>query len=241
MAKKKKPKPKSKKSAAKKEGKKEAKKHVKEIEKAMFALKFYPVAVNEDSKNEAVRKLIKIYNEGNDTIRQLLLYMIHDTLASSFELKIMHTFDFFRMKKPNLEPTQLRMNVYRAMFNYNTSLEGIVEIISILGRLDSGDEASKLLTYHFSRFATVENEASQIIRNAIIDALGESDSHYALNVLLDYVKYSENERTIGRATSALLRWDEKIDTLKISKSEKERLRKRLQEIMTRELKGSHYG
>ncbi len=223
------------------EGKKQMRKHAKEIEKAMFAVKFYPVAVKEESKNEAISKIMKIYKNGNDTMRQMLLYMIHEALSASFELKIMHTFDYFRAKSPNREPTQLRMNVYRAMFNYNTSLEGILEFISLLSKLDGGDEAAKLLTYHFSRFATVENEAAYMIRNAILDALGSSDSHYALKALLSYVKYGESDRTMHKAAGALVKWEEKLDSLKISNAEKEKLKRRIQEVMAREFGGSHYG
>ena len=47
---------------------------LKDIESALFAVKFYPVAVDEKSKKEAVARLETLYTKGNDTVRQLLLY-----------------------------------------------------------------------------------------------------------------------------------------------------------------------
>ena len=134
---------KKKKSGKPKEAKKKEKKKVpspeqkemarkaKEMEKAMYAMKFYPVAVNEQSKMEAIEKLEKTYREGNETVRQMLLYMVHENLATSMELKVMHTPEYFRMKNPSSQPPQQRMSVYRAIFNYNTSLEGLAKLATI--------------------------------------------------------------------------------------------------------------
>jgi hypothetical protein len=213
---------------------------VKEIESALFALKFYPVAVNEKSKDEAIDKLAKAYNKGSETVRQLIIYMIHEALAASAELKVMHNLEYVKAKNPALDQAQLRVGVYRSMFNYNTSLEGMMEMIRFLGALGSEDSA-KLLTYHFSRLCSAENEANHMLRAAILDALGESDSYYALKSLLEYARYCDNERTFQRIVGALADWDEKIDTLKIPEEEKKKLRENLQELMTKDHGGSHYG
>lgn len=214
---------------------------VKEIEGAMFAVKFYPVAVDEASKDEAADKLVKIYNQGSETVRQLLLYMVHETLATSAELKMMHTFEYFKARNPALDPAQLRMSVYRTMFNYNTSIEGLAEVIRLLGRLKGSDDATKLLTYHFSHLCSAESESTHMLRAVIIDTLGKSDSHYALKSLLEYAKYTDNEHLFNRVVSALVEWEEKIDRLKLTDKEKEKLRSKLQEVVTKEARGSHYG
>jgi hypothetical protein len=127
------------------------------------------------------------------------------------------------------------------MFNYHTSLEGLVEFIRLLGRLRGGDDSAKLLTYHFSHLGSQENPAHHILRAAIIEALGKSESRYALNALLDYAKYDDNEQAFQRVVSALAEWDGKIDSLKLSAQEKEKLRVKLQEVMTRQVGGeTHY-
>ncbi len=214
---------------------------MKEIESALFAIKFYPVAVDEKSKSEAVGKLVKAYGTGSETIRQLIIYMIHETLATSAELKLMHNLEYAKARNPALDPTQLRMNVYRAMFNYNTSLEGLVELIRLLGRLGGSDDAAKLLTYHFSHLCNYESEASHVLRAAILDALGKSDSHYALRALLEYARYSDNERMFNRIVSALAEWGDKIERLKMPEAERKKLMDNLQEIMTKDRGGTHYG
>jgi len=214
---------------------------VKEIEGALFAVKFYPVAVDEKSKNEALVKLKDIYAKGNDTVKQLFLYMMHEILAQSSDLKLIHTQEYFRAKHPTMEPAQLRMNVYRAMFNYHTSLEGLGELIKMLGELKGSDDSAKLLTYHFSHLCGFESEANHMLRAVIIESLGKSESLYALKALLEYARYNDNERTLNRIVNALVGWEGRVDGLKISEEEKQKLRARLQEIMTREKGGTHYG
>jgi hypothetical protein len=214
---------------------------LKEIEGAMYSLKFYPVAVREEAKDEALKKLADIYMKGNDTVRQMLLYMLHEVLSTSMDLKIMHTLDYFKAKHQNQDPSSLRVHVYRAMFNYNTSLEGLIEVIRFLGRLRGNDDAVKLLTYHFSHLCSAESESTHMLRSAILDALGESESRYALNSLLEYARYTDSERTFNRIVEALVRWEDKIGSLKIPDAEKDKIRLRLKEIITSDFGGSHYG
>lgn len=213
---------------------------VKQIEKALFALKFYPVAVDERSKEEAKARLQDIYEKGNDTIRQLVLYMVHENMAEASNFKVMHTNEFFKMKSPESDQSKTRMKVYRAIFNHNTSLEGITELAGLLGRLNS-DDSAKLLTYHFSYLCTSENEASHMLRAAIIEALGETDSLYALHALLEYARNTDNERTFHRIVGALMEWEEKLEKLELKPKKREELRMKLREVVTRELSGSHYG
>jgi hypothetical protein len=167
--------------------------------------------------------------------------MIHENLAESMNLKVMHTHEYFKMKKPDLEPSRQRMNVYRAMFNYTTSLEGLAELIALLGKLKGSDDAAKLLTYHFSHLSTAENEATHILRAAILEALGESDSRYALETLLKYAKFTDNDRTFQRVTNALARWEERLDGMDLKKKEKGDLQERLKDVISRDFSRSHYG
>lgn len=213
---------------------------VKELEQTFFTLKFYPVAVKESGKDEAIEKIRNIYKNEDETVKQLVLYMVHEALAQSAELKTMHNFDFFRRKFPNAEPAQIRINVYRSMFNYNFALEGMIELIKLLATLP-GDDAIKVLSYHFSFLAAIEVEGAHILRNAIIEALGDSDSEYALRCLLQYAKYTDNERMLQRIAVSLAKWDQKIEELALSRREKDKLKVSLQQVLTLEFGDSHYG
>ena len=232
---------KTKKSKRKKKEKETMAAVVKQIEKALFSIKFYPVAVNMDAKDEAIKKLINTYNSGSETVKQLLLYMIHENLAESANLRVMHTYEYSKMKNPALDPAQLRMSVYRAIFNHNTSMEGIVELIRLLGMLEGNDDAAKLLTYHFSYLSTHENESTHMLRAAILEALGNSDSRYALDALLEYAKYTDSDRTFQRIVGALVQWEDKLDEVVLEPREREKFRAKIMEVTTRELSGRHYG
>jgi hypothetical protein len=214
---------------------------LKEIEGAMFSVRFYPVAVNEQAKNDALGKLERIYSEGSETVRQMLIYMIHEYLATSTDLKIMHTLEYFKMKTPAADSSQQRMNVYRAIFNYNTSMEGLLEFIRLLGRLKGGDDAVKLLTYHYSRLCTYENEASHVLRAGILQSLGKAESRYALLALMDYAEYTDNERSFSRIVSALTEWEGKLGLLKMPEPEMQEIHKKLRKIISSDFGGSHYG
>lgn len=212
---------------------------VKEIESAMYGLRFYPVAVNEETKKKSMEKLEEMYKKENETIRHLILYMIHENLTATSEFRLMHTFDYFKLKSPNKDPGQLRMNVYRSMFNYHTSVEGAIEMYAFLGKLDN-DDAAKLLTYHFSRVCTMENESNHMLRSAILEALGESPSLYALKALMNYAEYTDSERTFSRVLSAVIEWEKKLDKTKMTEKEKQEVRAKLKEYMSRDMSGSHY-
>lgn len=231
----------------KKQSKEEEKKQdemakiVKELEGILFSIKFYPVAVKIEDKEAAVKKLNNIYKKGDETVRQLVLYMIHENMAASAELKIMHSYEYFKMRKQNLESAQVRMNVYRSMFNYNTSVEGLIEFIRILAGFDNGDDSIKVLTYHYSYLCTMESEANHMLRNAILESLGNSNSLYALKVLLEYARYTDNERSMQRIFKSLVKWKEKLETLKTDAKTKKELEQNLKDVMSKEFGDTHYG
>jgi hypothetical protein len=213
---------------------------LKEIEGAFFAFRFYPVAVKKIDKQEATDNIKRLYHEGDDTVRQLILYQFHEHLAKIEEIKSMHTTDLFRRKNPNSDAAQQRIQVYRAIFHYHHSLEGLMELIDILGQLEGAD-AAKLLTYHFSFLSVIENEGSHMLRSVILDALSKSTATYAAYALLRYVRHVDNERLLHRILSALSKWDQKLDALKIPEKERQQLHQEISQVLTVEFGDSHYG
>ncbi len=213
---------------------------VKEIENAFLSLRFYPVAAQKESKEKALEHIRTAFKKENETVRQLILYLVHENLCAVSEYKMIHNFDYFKRKNPQAENSQNRMNVYRAMFNYNHSVEGLIDFIMLLADFNS-DDAAKLLTYHFAHLSQGESEAVRILRNACIEALGKTESVYALRCLIEYAKYAEGENVLGRIYHSLGMWDKKLDSLKIPKKEKEELAKTFAELKTNETSEKHYG
>lgn len=218
----------------------EIEKAVSEVEKNIFSLKFYPVAVDKNAKDEAKKNIISIFQKSNETVKQIILFMIHESISQYYDFKVTHVYDYFRAKNPQEDPTQTRMNVYRAMFNYNTSIEGIMEFIDLLGHLGTSDDAAKVLTYHYARVAAIETEAHIELRNAIINALGECDAPYALSALIKYARYTDNEHLFQRIQAALSKWENKIDKIKIPERIRKELKNKLNEVIIKEFGKSHY-
>ncbi len=210
---------------------------LKDLEEAVKIIKFYPVAVDEKKKNSAIKKLKERFKKGDQVERQVILYFIHDALSAITEYRLVHNHAYFKQK--GQDPKNIQMSVYRAIFGYVTSIEGLIELIELLG--DFGTiESTKLLTYYYGRVCLQENEFNATLRNAIIAALGESKDKYALKALLRYAKYNSGERTIQQILYALEQWQLKLDSLKIPKREKNKLKQELEDFFIKEQHSSHY-
>jgi hypothetical protein len=213
---------------------------VREIERAVRTVKLYPVAVGEDAKEAALKSLRKAYAKGGDSVRQNMLFLIHETIAQAPEMKLMRTYEHFRAKSPKQPPGVIRMSVYREMFDYTTSLEGLCDIMLLLGSLE-GDEPAKLLTHFFSSLCATESEMNRMLRNAAIEALGKSGSPYALRALLAYARLSDSDKLFGRLAAALEDWADRIDKLDIPEAEKRDIRDELEDMVAKEEKPTQYG
>jgi len=213
---------------------------LKEIDKSLLTMNFYPVAVKEEAKNEAVKRLKDMYAKNGETVRQHMLFLIHENIAQVSELKQMQTYESYKSRMPKAGPGAVRMGVYKSIYNYTASNEGLAELVRLVGEL-KGDDAAKLLTHLFSHFCSADSETHRMLRNAAIEALGESDSPYALRALLEYAKLTDNDKLFGRLASALSTWGEKMDRLQIPEEERQKLTEELQTLMTKEEKPTQYG
>lgn len=202
----------------------------KQLEQYFFTISLYPVAAKEDAKNEAKEKIKEIYEKEDDSIKQLVLYMLQEKVTGIDDMKNPQNFEYYKKKFPAAEPAQIRLYVYKAMFHYHYSLEGSIELLSLLGELGD-DDSAKVLSHIFTHTTSNETELSRMLRNAVIEALGESSSSYALRALLSYVRYSDNEKLVSRIAAALSVWQDKIPKLNIPKKEKERLLEEIDEIL----------
>jgi len=211
-----------------------------EIDKSVAAIILYPISSKEEAKNAAMDNLVKIFSKGNDAVRQHLLSVIQENVAQVYDMKVIQTYEVCKTKNPKAAPGAIKAGVYRSIFDYNSSTEGIVELIGLLGEF-KGHEAAKLLTRLFSHFCSVDSEANRMLRNAVIEALGDSNSSYALNALLEYARLTDNDKLFGRLVSALAVWSEKIDSLDLPAEEKLELKEELKFLMAKEEKPTQYG
>ncbi len=218
----------------------ERRKKLKEVDEAAMKFNMYPVAANEQAKNDAISAIKRIYAGGDPKVKQVILYVLHETLSQFSEYRAPKNLEYFRKRFQQAEPAQHRMHVYRAMFNYSTSLEGLMEIVDLLAGLGD-DDSAKVLTHHFSFLCASDNsEGARMLRGAVVDALGKTKSVYALRALLSYVKNTENEHLGGRIISSIIEWKEKINGLKLEHREKEELLKRINEVVMVEHEEGHY-
>ncbi len=196
-------------------------------ERAMIEFFLYPVAKNRMEREAAKKVMVESYLRGDDIVKQFILFLAHEQLSRSAGMKTMHNFAHYRKVLPKETGGEnIRKAVYRSIFNYTTSIEGLVELTEFLGELgDTG--AAKLLSYHLSYYSSMDSPALQVLRNATLDALMHCNSPYALEALLSYAKYSERNE---RAMYALRGWEKKLEHSELSSEEKEYYEKALAEV-----------
>ena len=198
-------------------------------ERAMIDFFLYPLAKNRGEKEAAKKVMMESYIRGDEVVKQFILFLAHEQLSRAAGIKTMHNFGHYRkMMGKEMNPGEVRKAVYRTIFNYTTSLEGLTELIEFIGELgDAG--AAKLLSYHLSYYSAMDAPALQVLRNATIDSLRECNSPYALDALLSYAKYGEKN---DRALYALKKWEEKLDKVEMGKEEKKFYEKKIAELFT---------
>ncbi|MBD3397597.1 hypothetical protein GF412_00485 [Candidatus Micrarchaeota archaeon] len=198
-------------------------------ERGMIEFFLYPVAKNRGEKEAAKKVIVESYIRGDEVVKQFILFLAHEQLSRAAGVKTMHNFSHYRkMMGKESKAGEVRKAVYRTVFNYTTSLEGLSELLLFLGELGD-DAAAKLITYHLSYYTSLETPALQMLRNSAIESLSECSSPYALEALLNYAKYSEKGE---RALYALKKWDEKLGETEISEEEKRKYRMEIAEMFT---------
>jgi hypothetical protein len=192
---------------------------------SLKAFSMYPVASNEAGKEEALAVIKREYGKARPRLRQVMLYMLNERVYKFSEFRAPKNFDQMKKKFPNAEPSQVRVRVYNEMFDYSSSIEGIIDIIFLLSELGDNDSA-KLLANQFSFLCSYEgSEGARMLRNAVADALGKSSAPYALRALAYYAQYTDNEMLGGRLYTSILAWKEKLPSLKLPKKEEDELKK----------------
>lgn len=205
-------------------------------ERAMVDFFLYPVAKNRMEKEAAKKVILECYKKGDDVVKQFILFLAHEQLSRVAGLRMMHNFAHFRKELPKeADVGEVRKAVYRSMFNYTTSTEGIAELVNLLGQIGD-DAAAKLISYHLSYYGAYDGPAMQILRNACMEALKNCNSHYALEILLNNARYSERNE---RALYALSEWKNKIDHVKMAPEERKMYRKQIEELLVTSGKEKH--
>jgi len=198
-------------------------------ERSMIEFFLYPVAKNRMERDAAKKIMVESYVRGDDVVKQFILFLAHEQLSRAAGMKVMHNFSHYKKLFPKeAKGGDVRKAVYRTIFNYTTSVEGIVELIEFIGEL--GDtEAAKLLSYHLSYYSSMDSPALQVLRNATFDSLAHCNSPYALETILSYAKYAERN---DRARYALGQWEKKLDKIDLSAEEKKHYAKEIAKVYT---------
>jgi len=191
----------------------------KRIDELIRRIQTYPVISNDDVMIEAKSELVRIYKGGPDNVRQTILFIIHNLIFELDDIRQPQSTKIIKRREQISEDVRLRVFTYQRMFNYNTSFEGINEIIEILTMLDDNASA-KILTHFLSHVLTIESEGYRMLRNDVFDALGKMTNMYALKSLLYYHSVVSSEQLSGKIEDALNMWRKKLGKLDISKQER---------------------
>ncbi|MEM2948286.1 MAG: hypothetical protein QXY05_04090 [Candidatus Anstonellales archaeon] len=213
---------------------------VKQIDNLIMTIYNYPVFTDYEKKEEAKKALIKMYKKEDQVIKNTILFILHEKLCSAKEYRDFHNFEGMKMRYKEEDANKVRQGIFRRVFDYAGSLEGIFETFDILGKFDDVFSI-KLVSYHLSRYMLVNSFETQVLSEKAISVLGESNNTYALRVLLSLAPFFYGkEKVVPIMIDALSTWAEKLDRLKMSEKEKNELKKEIKKYIEMEEKRVEY-
>jgi hypothetical protein len=197
------------------------KQKIEEIKKIIHGICAYPIALSWQEKNKMKKKLISIYKENDDVIKGAIISYINEKLSNFKNFKDFASMFLSSDKISN--PEKVSMTI----LDYSSSFDGLYDLIDILIEIDD-NLSLKLLSFHLTRYLSINNYVSDMMVIKIIRALGESRNVYAAHVLLNLSEIID-ETTEFELLESLRKWEEKIDKIKVSKREKEYIKRKIKE------------
>ena len=213
---------------------------IKEIDRLIVTIYNYPVFTDYRKKEEAKEAIIEIYKKGDQSIKNTILFILHEKLCAAKEYRDFHNFEGMRARYKDEDANKVRQRIFRNIFDYAGSLDGIFETFELLGKFDDVFSI-KLLSYHLSRYMLVNSFETQILSEKVLTILGGSNNTYALRILLSIAPFAyEREKLLPIMIDALSLWAEKIDKIKIDRKEKKELKKEIKKYIEMEEKKVGY-
>lgn len=213
---------------------------IREIDRLIITIYNYPAFTGYKKKEEAKKALVRMYKNGDQIIKNTILFILHEKLCAVKEYRDFHNFEGMKMRYKEDDANKVRQGIFRRIFDYSGSLDGIFETFELLGKFDDVFSI-KLVSYHLSRYMLVNSFETQMLSEKAISILGESSNIYALRVLLFLAPFIYGkEKIIPVMADALLMWAEKVDRIKMSEKERSRLKKEIKKYVEMEEKRVGY-
>ena len=177
----------------------------------LASIKDYPIAVDFSKKEEAKKKLIKIYKRSDIPIKGMILSYVNEKLGfvqlfREFESVSNMSFKY----KQNIPPSR----VTKSVLEYFNSLDGIIELIDLLSKFE--DEAAyKLITYHLTRYLNGQTLVYRLLTNKCLIVLEKSNSLYVLNFFINLANVSNGTEIAYTLKRILEKWKEKLEKMNI--------------------------
>ncbi len=199
---------------------------VRKAKEYINAISYYPHITSYEEKERARKALLKLYKKAPMKVKSNIIFGINEKLSSARELKAFIRVGDIKASSAKELGQKLGMKV----LNYENSLDGILEFLSLLEEMGDG-LALKLLTYHTSRYlALPPSYASRVLISNALQLLGKSNHPYAAHFLLRTALPEQSE--VGNAyLMALSMWKDKVGKVKLKKAERERIRKLLSSML----------
>ena len=213
---------------------------IKEIDKLIITIYNYPVFTGYEKKEGAKRALVRMYKKEDQAIKNTILFILHEKLCMVKEYRDFHNFEGMKMRYKEEDANKVRQGIFRRIFDYSGSLDGMFETFDLLGKFDDVFSI-KLVSYHLSRYMLVNSFETQLLTEKAISILGESSNTYAVRILLSLAPFFYGkEKIMPVMADALLLWAEKINKIKMNEKERDRLKKEIKKYVEMEEKRVGY-
>ncbi len=208
------------------------------IKESIKLLCSYPTTSNYRVKENVKKELVEIYKKGNESVKGMILTYINEKLGNA---QLFREFESVKNTSFKYKKNIRAGDVTSSILDYTNSLDGTIELINILSKLDDGP-ALKVLTYHLTRYMNIQGTVFKILALHSIKALAKSNHPYALSFLLNIAEVGgDNKDDIYYAlVYALTEWYLKIDKVKMGKWEKSQLKRRMNKVIEIEKRNLKY-
>ncbi len=179
-------------------------------QKLLSNISGYPVLTSREEFEQSFSKLQKIYMKKGDVVKHMVLYSLFRMIVRSNEFRMSRDAQYYARARFNGDMQAAKRETIRSILAAEHSIETIAQIIEQISTWNDV-RIIKLLNSCLSHFLCRDMfEGTKMLKNAVINALGDAQHPYALQSLLTYAKLVNEGETAMMIRKNLEKWSKKM-------------------------------
>ncbi len=206
------------------------------VKELIMQISAYPVGASFKQREEARKALVHLYKKVDDNIKGSILAYMNEKLSSAREYRDFICLDYLKEKRHSerVNPAEITAKI----LDFSSSVEGAAYFLELLAAFDD-ELATKLLTFHITRYLSQPFLSFRGLAIKGIALLGKMKTKHAFHTLLYYKELIKGVDIEAEVEKSLSAWGQKIVKGKVKLLDEEE--KLAQEILERAKKPKKVG